>query len=868
MSKIKIGIFLGGSSREREISFIGGRTVFDNLNRELFEPIPIFVDHNNNLFLLPHNYLYQGSIRDFLPGRDNPYEPFQVYSDSIEDSTSVSEKLGKEIIINELPSIIDFAFLILHGHYGEDGTIQGLLEWLKIPFSGSNLLGSAIGISKSVSNDLLNNDYHTLSYTDWVLNPIKEIEKILKIFDKPFVVKSNSQGSSIGVSIVPEEIFHEAKKIQGKRHDDSKLIELIDKAFFRIKLRKEKWDSLTKEKKENWIQLNIIDIKYGISMPVVIDNDLFYNPLLLFNTIEKKFLSGEDSIMIESYYRENKVILEKKIEGQEFSCIVVEDIDGTPIALPPTGVNVQDDFFSYRAKYMPGISNKVTPIDVPKETLDLISKSSERILKSLHFDIFARIDGFVLHDGGIIFNDPNTTAGMSPSTFLFHQAAEIGLLPHQFLTYIVYRSIQKAYFNRHIGYSYANIIEGLKQKITKTQTLKKEKITIPIIMGGFNMERHISLESGRNVYMLLSSSEKYDPIPIFLSGSIDSIELYKIPINILLKDNADDVHKYLKNLNDKKSRRPEIKYMELLSLFGIDNISIAERVPFKNLNEISDFCFLALHGRPGEDGTLQKMLDEEGIKYNGSSPEVCATMIDKYLTNQKLCEAGFKIAKQFIISIESWTKDKYSIIDSIKKKFHFPFIIKPVDEGCSAMVSKVESIEVLLKNIDNIFRTPLPALKRVLIEEYICAREGERQIEITCGFLTQNIQGKRIYKIFEPSESIAFEGILSLEEKFLAGEGQNITPPRYHKDPEINNKISGFVKERIKKIAQILNLEGYARIDAFLKITDKDEYELYVIEVNNLPALTPATCIFHQAAHSGYTPYQFLDMIIKYSLSK
>ena len=62
---MKIGIFFGVNSREREVSFAGGRTVYDNLDKTLFEAIPIFVDSFNNFILLDWHFIYKGSIRDF-----------------------------------------------------------------------------------------------------------------------------------------------------------------------------------------------------------------------------------------------------------------------------------------------------------------------------------------------------------------------------------------------------------------------------------------------------------------------------------------------------------------------------------------------------------------------------------------------------------------------------------------------------------------------------------------------------------------------------------------------------------------------------------------------------------------------------------
>ena len=111
--------------------------------------------------------------------------------------------------------------------------------------------------------------------------------------------------------------------------------------------------------------------------------------------------------------------------------------------------------------------------------------------------------------------------------------------------------------------------------------------------------------------------------------------------------------------------------------------------------------------------------------------------------------------------------------------------------------------------------------------------------------------------------------ILSLSEKFLAGEGQNITPAKFSQNPELNQRITKHVQDTMKQVAQTLHLYGYARIDAFVRgPADYDTPEVVIIEINTLPGLTPATCLFHQAAHHGYTPLAFLSKILDYAQEK
>src|ERR1700741_3014705 len=120
MSKLKIGIIFGGQSKEREISFAGGRTVYDNLNKSLFEAIPVFVDSFGNFIELHWEFVYKGTIRDFYP----PVEflpaksDFQLYAEnlgnlSLEEQNKLIDKIGKKLSLRELKEKIDFAFLCL-----------------------------------------------------------------------------------------------------------------------------------------------------------------------------------------------------------------------------------------------------------------------------------------------------------------------------------------------------------------------------------------------------------------------------------------------------------------------------------------------------------------------------------------------------------------------------------------------------------------------------------------------------------------------------------------------------------------------------------------------------------------------------------
>jgi len=568
-----------------------------------------------------------------------------------------------------------------------------------------------------------------------------------------------------------------------------------------------------------------------------------------------------------------EVLIEAFIDGREFSCIVMRKEDGTCAALPPTEIIKGQEVYDYRSKYLPGLSRKLTPIDLSVSEIEDIQKECIRLFELFRFDTYARIDGFYTEEKKIFLNDPNTTSGMMPSSFFFHQAAELGLNPSQFLSYIVRMSLQERLKDGMPADKMMPLIKRMDEYYQDKNKEGKQKKKVGVIFGGYSSERHISVESGRNIYEKLASSEKYEPIPMFLMGDAENFDLYEIPINLVLKDNADDirdkilnykVHPLVDNLRE--------NHRDILDKYvGAGTIEKPVNLDLKTLSEKVDAVFIALHGRPGEDGTLQAKLKLHNIPFNGSQPSSSTITIDKYKTLQLLKENGFIVAKQHLVYKSAYANDAEAVKQEILAEFQYPFIMKPVDDGCSSAVAIIKNDWSLENYLKGIFREndenqswrdalslkyneEFPAKKYVLIEELIQANGAEQFMEITGGLL-----------IFEPSEALSSGDILSLEEKFLAGQGQNITPARFKTESLSYEEIAEKVKGDLRRAAEILGITGYARIDAFVRVYADGKIETIVIEANSLPGMTPATCIFHQCAINGYKPYEFIDEILNFA---
>lgn len=885
--RIKIGILFGGPSREREVSFAGGRTVYDNLNKAIFEPVPVFIDHDGHPILLDWPYIYKGSIRDFYPPISYlPPSPrgYQVYGESLgpqslADTRRMADLVGRPIAWEDLAARIDMAFLALHGEMGEDGRIQGLLESLGIPYTGSGILPSAFGMDKAIQKKWMQQagfatpPFQTLTRTQWAQGDAGQIwQDATRHMGRHIVIRPARQGSSIGVSILPD------------GHGLGDFSRAIEKAFFRHEIDLAAWHSAAPAEKYERIR-SITDIREGIGFPLNVGDETLYHPEQLHDLLDASPVTG--ALTLSGQHAETTVLLESFIRGKEFSCIVIHDQNLGAIGLPPTEIVKKDDLFDYRSKYLPGLSRKKTPIDLPQAAIDEIRSECVRLFTHFEFNCYARIDGFYSTDGRIYLNDPNTTSGMMPSSFFFHQAAEIGLDPSAFLSFIAHSSLEERRAHGMNNPATRQLLQRLNTLLLDVKKHAADKKTVAVILGGYSFERHISVESGRNIYEKLASSVHYVPVPLFLLRDGDGLRFFQLPIPLLLKDNADDIADKVRqfSLHPVTAQLRE-KAQAITDKFS-SSFTVFEPVEWQieDIKDKVDAVFIALHGRPGEDGTLQRMFDEHGIPYNGSGPDSSAVTINKYDTLQTLRDHGFTTAEQTLVHKAGYEQDKEGTLDELESRYTYPFVGKPVDDGCSSAVVMIRNREVLGHYLDAIFRSPgndlteaqltalklhaneeFPAKESLLFENKIDAGGALVFMEITTGLLTQWVGDQMEYTIFDPSESLAGSEILSLEEKFLAGEGQNITPARLGRDPEEYAYIVAQIKKDLKRAAQILNISGYARIDAFIRVREDLSVETIIIEVNSLPGMTPATCIFHQAALEDLKPAEFIDRILDFGI--
>lgn len=190
--KIKVAVIMGGRSAEHDVSISSGKAVLDNIDRKLFSVLPVTITRSG------------------------------IWKTKTTNSTIETLKKIKQV---------DVAFIIMHGPYGEDGTIQGLFETLNIPYTGAPVLSSALSMDKlktkeiMKANNILIPKYISFSKEEWG----NDSDKILKIINKalglPCVVKPHNLGSSVGINIPKS--YRGLKKacLEALRYSDLILVE-------------------------------------------------------------------------------------------------------------------------------------------------------------------------------------------------------------------------------------------------------------------------------------------------------------------------------------------------------------------------------------------------------------------------------------------------------------------------------------------------------------------------------------------------------------------------------------------------------------------------------------------------------------------
>lgn len=316
-----------------------------------------------------------------------------------------------------------------------------------------------------------------------------------------------------------------------------------------------------------------------------------------------------------------------------------------------------------------------------------------------------------------------------------------------------------------------------------------KKINIAIIGGGFSSEREISLKTSRQVAAVLPTDK------------------YKVSfINIGKKNN------WLKKITKK-----------------------------------IDVAFIALHGKFGEDGKIQAILDYFQIPYTGSGVLASALGMNKIKCLEFIKKQGIRVPRSVILGKREAIKIG-SLNKCIKKDIGYPCVVKPNESGSSVGIAIVKNSAELKKAIKRAFKED----ETLIIEEYIRGRE------LTCGVLGNT--GKTKLSVLPPIEIIIHSSkFFDYKEKYFSKTVEEICPA------EIGRETTNEVEKIAKLIHEALGCNGLTRSDFIL--SEKNN-KIYFLEINTIPGQTKTSLCPKEAKALGWTFQEFVEKQIKLALVK
>ena len=346
----------------------------------------------------------------------------------------------------------------------------------------------------------------------------------------------------------------------------------------------------------------------------------------------------------------------------------------------------------------------------------------------------------------------------------------------------------------------------------REETMKK--LRIGIILGGMSSEREVSLNSGRNVHDNLDP-ELYEAVPIFMDAEG---RLWVIPWQLVSQNTTMDISDHLE--------------------------AEARRIAYEDLKKEIDFAFISLHGKYGDDGCIQGLLELLNIPYTGPGVLASALGMDKHLQQKILLSEGIDVPRSMVIRAWDWRNNREAIQKEVLDRFSFPLFTKPTREGSSVGVTRVDDPAGLEAGI-------AAALKwdnAVLAEEYL---DG---VEFSAIVLEEDGEAR----VLELTEIYPQSAYYTYDDKYMPGRCRKFTPPK-----NIPRETADRIKQSVLRAYHALGFRSYGRIDGFCL---KDG-RILITDPNSSSGMAPSSFFFEQAASAGLLPGMIISTLIQNALA-
>ena len=351
------------------------------------------------------------------------------------------------------------------------------------------------------------------------------------------------------------------------------------------------------------------------------------------------------------------------------------------------------------------------------------------------------------------------------------------------------------------------------------------KKKVLVLFGGVSSEHDVSLKSASSV-MKNIPTDKYDIVAMGITKEGKCFVFNGSP-DLLPDGNW---------LNDASLLEPAVISCDR-SHHGIIRLADSAKV------EYIDVVFPVLHGKNGEDGTMQGLLEISGIPYVGCNTASSAICMDKAVTNAMADFHGIAQAKWTAFDKYAYSGDKAALLTSAAEKLGFPIFVKPANAGSSVGISKAKTIAELEVACEKAFEHDT----KVVLEEGIVG------VEVECAVMGNS----------EPIASVVGEVVpcnefYDYDAKYLANESELHIPAR------LSDDMLKAVQEAAVKAYRALGCTGFTRVDFFVC----DNGDILLNEPNTIPGFTSISMYPKLFAASGVSYSELLDRLLQLAIER
>lgn len=360
---------------------------------------------------------------------------------------------------------------------------------------------------------------------------------------------------------------------------------------------------------------------------------------------------------------------------------------------------------------------------------------------------------------------------------------------------------------------------------TNVKNNSPNKRKVAVIFGGQSSEYEVSLKSAAYILNTIDRNEfEITMIGITRSGSW-----------LLYSGEIDDI------LNDTWHQSSTCKAALISCNRAYQGIYLPESDELKSI----DIVFPVLHGKNGEDGRIQGLLELAGIPFVGCGMLASASGMDKHHTKLLAEEIGINQADYFVLRRQDFYEDKDGHAAEISDYFseRFPVFVKPCRSGSSVGISKVKQPDKMVDALELAFKED----RKVLIEQGIKGRE----LEVA-------VKGNRFIETTKIGEILANDGFYSYDEKYRNAK----TITRFADD--LSDAVVEELRATASRLYKTMSCRGLSRIDFFL--TEDDI--IYFNEINTMPGFTEISMYPMLWANEGIEGKELITQLIEYGLDK